>query len=53
VNNSALTLSHTVLREDGRTGAARFNNMSAIDVEYHYFNFTNEDKALLKPVMFV
>jgi len=41
----------TVLREDGPHGRGSLQQYINYDVEYHYFNFTAEDKALLKPVM--
>jgi hypothetical protein len=41
----------TVLREDGPYGAGSLQQYINYDIEYHYFNFTNEDKQLLKPVM--
>jgi len=41
----------TILREDGPHGRGSLQQYINYDVEYHYFNFTNEDKNLLKPVM--
>ncbi len=41
----------TVLREDGPHGAGSLQQYIDYDIEYHYFNFTEEDKQLLKPVM--
>jgi uncharacterized repeat protein (TIGR03843 family) len=41
----------TVLREDGPHGRGSLQQYINYDVEYHYFNFTTEDKALLKPVI--
>lgn len=41
----------TVLREDGPHGRGSLQQYINYDVEYHYFNFTVEDKELLKPVM--
>ena len=41
----------TVLREDGPHGRGSLQQYINYDVEYHYFNFTAEDKELLKPVM--
>jgi uncharacterized repeat protein (TIGR03843 family) len=41
----------TVLREDGPHGRGSLQQYVKYDVEYHYFNFTPEDKELLKPVM--
>jgi hypothetical protein len=42
----------TTLREDGPHGPGSLQQYINYDVEYHYFNFSNEDKKLLKPVMF-
>lgn len=41
----------TILREDGPYGAGSLQQYINYDVEYHYFNFTDEDKQALKPVM--
>ena len=41
----------TILREDGPHGRGSLQQYINYNVEYHYFNFTNEDKELLKPVM--
>jgi len=41
----------TVLREYGPHGRGSLQQYVKYDVEYHYFNFTTEDKELLKPVM--
>ncbi len=41
----------TVLREDGPYGRGSLQQYVNYDVEYHYFNFTPDDKDLLKPVM--
>jgi uncharacterized repeat protein (TIGR03843 family) len=41
----------TVLREDGPHGRGSLQQYVNYNVEYHYFNFTSEDKDLLKPVM--
>ena len=41
----------TVLREDGPHGRGSLQQYINYNVEYHYFNFTSEDKELLKPVM--
>jgi hypothetical protein len=41
----------TVLREDGPYGAGSLQQYINYDIEYHYFNFSVEDKQLLKPVM--
>ena len=40
----------TILREDGPHGPGSLQQYIEYDVEYHYFNFTNEDKQLLRPV---
>ncbi len=40
----------TILREDGPHGAGSLQQYIDYDPEYHYFNFTDEDKELLKPV---
>lgn len=42
----------TVLREDGPHGRGSLQQYINYDVEYHYFNFSNEDKAALESVMF-
>jgi uncharacterized repeat protein (TIGR03843 family) len=42
----------TTLREDGPHGPGSLQQYIEYDVEYHYFNFSDEDKQLLKPVMF-
>jgi uncharacterized repeat protein (TIGR03843 family) len=41
----------TVLREDGPHGRGSLQQYVNYNVEYHYFNFTPEDKELLEPVM--
>ncbi len=41
----------TTLREDGPYGAGSLQQYINYDVEYHYFNFSDEDKQALKPVM--
>ena len=41
----------TALREDGPHGAGSLQQYIDYDPEYHYFNFTEEDKQLLKPVV--
>ncbi len=41
----------TTLREDGPHGPGSLQQYIEYDVEYHYFNFSDEDKQLLKPVM--
>jgi hypothetical protein len=42
----------TILREDGPHGRGSLQQYLEYDIEYHYFNFTSEDKNLLMPVMF-
>lgn len=42
----------TLLREEGPYGAGSLQQFIDYDPEYHYFNFTSEDKQLLKPVVF-
>ena len=42
----------TIMREDGPHGRGSLQQYIEYDIEYHYFNFTNEDKDLLIPVMF-
>ncbi len=41
----------TVLREDGPHGPGSLQQYLEYDVEYHYFNFTPEDKQRLRPVV--
>jgi hypothetical protein len=41
----------TVLREDGPYGAGSLQQYIEYDPEYHYFNFTSEDKNMLRPVV--
>lgn len=41
----------TTLREDGPYGAGSLQQFIEHDPNYHYFNFTPEDKLLLKPVV--
>ena len=41
----------TVLREDGPYGPGSLQQYINYDIEYHYFNFTPEDKQRLKVVM--
>ena len=41
----------TTLRKDGPHGPGSLQQYIEYDVEYHYFNFSDEDKELLKPVM--
>ena len=42
---------YTILRNDGPYGAGSLQQFIEYDPEYHYFNFTDEDKQLLKPVV--
>jgi uncharacterized repeat protein (TIGR03843 family) len=42
----------TILRENGPYGAGSLQQFIDFDPEYHYFNFTDSDKQLLKPVVF-
>jgi len=41
----------TILREEGPYGAGSLQQFIDYDPDYHYFNFTNEDKDLLRPVV--
>jgi len=41
----------TALRDDGPHGAGSIQQYIEYDPEYHYFNFSDEDKQLLKPVV--
>jgi uncharacterized repeat protein (TIGR03843 family) len=41
----------TVLRDDGPYGPGSLQQYIEYNPEYHYFNFMNEDKALLQPVV--
>ena len=41
----------TTLREDGPYGAGSLQQYIDYDPEYHYFNFIEEDRQLLKPVV--
>jgi hypothetical protein len=41
----------TTLREDGPYGAGSLQQYVDYDPEYHYFNFSDEDRRLLKPVV--
>jgi uncharacterized repeat protein (TIGR03843 family) len=41
----------TTLREEGPYGAGSLQQYIDYDPEYHYFNFTEEDRRLLKPVV--
>lgn len=40
----------TVYREDGPHGPGSLQQYIEYDIEYHYFNFTPEDKQKLRPV---
>lgn len=42
---------YTALREDGPYGPGSIQQYIEYDPNYHYFNFTKEDKARLRPVM--
>jgi uncharacterized repeat protein (TIGR03843 family) len=42
---------YTALREDGPYGPGSIQQYIEYDPNYHYFNFSNEDKARLQPVM--
>jgi uncharacterized repeat protein (TIGR03843 family) len=41
----------TVLREEGPYGRGSLQQYLQYDPEYHYFNFTSEDRELLRPVV--
>ena len=41
---------YTALREDGPYGGGSLQQFIDYDPNYHYFNFSSEDKLLLKPV---
>ncbi len=41
----------TTLREDGPYGAGAIQQYIEYDPEYHYFNFSDDDKQRLKPVV--
>jgi uncharacterized repeat protein (TIGR03843 family) len=41
----------TTLRKDGPYGAGSLQQFIEYDPEYHYFNFTDEDKLQLEPVV--
>lgn len=41
----------TALRDNGPYGAGSIQQFIEYDPGYHYFNFTDEDKQLLKPVV--
>lgn len=42
----------TVYRDDGPHGAGSLQQYIEYDIEYHYFNFTDDDKEKLRPVVF-
>ena len=42
---------YTALREDGPYGPSSIQQFIEYDPNYHYFNFSEEDKARLEPVM--
>jgi len=42
---------YTTLREDGPYGPGSIQQFIDYDPNYHYFNFSDEDKARLQPVM--
>jgi uncharacterized repeat protein (TIGR03843 family) len=42
---------YTMLRNDGPYGAGSLQQFIEYDPEYHYFNFTDEDKLQLEPVI--
>jgi uncharacterized repeat protein (TIGR03843 family) len=42
----------TTLRQEGPHGPGSLQQFIEYDVEYHYFNFTEEDREKLKPVVF-
>jgi len=42
---------YTTLREDGPYGPGSIQQYIEYDPNYHYFNFSDEDKARLEPVM--
>ena len=41
----------TILRDEGPYGAGSLQQFIEYDPEYHYFNFSDDDKELLKPVV--
>jgi len=41
----------TILRADGPYGAGSLQQFIDYDPDYHYFNFSHDDKQLLKPVV--
>jgi hypothetical protein len=42
----------TVYRDDGPHGPGSLQQFLEYDIEYHYFNFKDEDKGKLRPVVF-
>ncbi|MCC6260187.1 MAG: SCO1664 family protein [Anaerolineales bacterium] len=42
----------TVYRNEGPYGAGSLQEFIEYDIEYHYFNFTTEDKEKLRPIVF-
>lgn len=41
----------TVYRDDGPHGAGSLQQFIEYDIDYHYFNFTDDDKEKLRPVV--
>ncbi len=44
------TLFRSTLREDGPHGAGSLQQFIEYDPEYHYFNFTEDDRQFLQPI---
>lgn len=42
---------YTILREDGPHGSGSLQQFIEYDPNYHYFNFTSEDRQLLRPIV--
>lgn len=42
---------YTTLRDDGPHGSGSLQQFIEYDPEYHYFNFSSEDRQLLRPVV--
>ena len=42
---------YTILRDDGPHGSGSLQQFIEYDPNYHYFNFTSEDRQLLRPVV--
>jgi uncharacterized repeat protein (TIGR03843 family) len=42
----------TTYRDDGPYGAGSLQQFIEYDIEYHYFNFSQEDKQKLRPIVF-